>query len=168
MTALKDHVEGVCRMRGAERLSLAELGVLIEDIDVVREERKEPAVEEPLTQDTPAPPVEPVLPPARPAINPALSLTYAGMVDSQQGLPDLNTLFSAEQRREFIERIFKQDSNHFASVIEALNNTLTWRDAALYLNRYFHVNGIDPLSKDVAGFSDVVQRRFTAEHTGSA
>jgi hypothetical protein len=94
-----------------------------------------------------------------------LSLTFSGMQDSQNlnndtSLPDLNDLIPSHLRARFIKRIFDRDELQYRDVIEALNNTDTWRDAALLLNKLYRTNNIDPFDADIVSFTDAIYRRF--------
>jgi len=97
--------------------------------------------------------------------NVSLSLTFAGMQDSQKlndgsHLPDLNDIIPSHLRHRFIKRIFDRDELQYRDVIDALNGTETWRDASLLLNKLYRLNNIDPFDADIVEFTDAIHRRY--------
>ncbi len=152
-----------------------------------------------ITTDRQAPPENP-----RAVRNPTLSLTFAGLTETQQtqplprqtdgglarqtrstesigqadGLPDarlnadggqgqvgglanLSNLIAQEQKERFIEKMFKKDDAYYAGIMTALNRTLTWKEASLYLNELYQTNGLDPFADEVVEFTDAIHSRYT-------
>lgn len=133
-----------------------------------------------------APPESP-----RVATNPALSLTFAGFKETQQaqplprrtdglpdarlnadggqgqagGLADLYDIITQEQRERFIEKVFKKDDAYYTGIMTALNTTLTWKQASLYLNELYQTNGLDPFTDEVVEFTDAIHSRYTIPDT---
>ncbi len=127
------------------------------------------------------------------ATNPTLSLTFAGLKETQQarplprqtrsteaigradGLPDvqgqtggltnLYDIITQEQRERFIEKVFKKDDAYYTGIMTALNTTLTWKQASLYLNELYQTNGLDPFTDEVVEFTDAIHSRYTIPDT---
>jgi hypothetical protein len=119
------------------------------------------ALEEPAApaelQEPPAPPA----PPPFPAANPALSLTFAGMIESRSAaLPGLEELITDQQRKRFVKKIFHRDVDYYQTVITALEEMSGWEQASTYLMEFYRTNELDPFSGDVVEFTDIVQKRF--------
>ncbi len=122
-----------------------------------------PAESQPRQEPPPRTPVRPHTP-----LNPALSLTFSGMKESGPTLPDINTLIDERQRDRFIRKIFLKNEIHYLEVIGALNAARTWKDASLYLNRFFEINDLNPFADEVIEFTDVIEKRFTPVHGKTA
>jgi hypothetical protein len=101
--------------------------------------------------------------------NPMLSLTYAGLKETQEArpLPDLQTLIAGEQRGRFIKNVFKDDEPLYTGVLTALNEKLTWKEASVYLDEQYQISSLDPFDDDVIEFTDAIHRRYTAEAGGA-
>lgn len=103
--------------------------------------------------------------PRRATLNAALALTYAGIAAPfGTSLPGLSSLISPEQREMFVKKIFGKDDAYYTGVIDALDRTQTWKEASLYLNKFYEDNGLDPFADEVVRFTDVVQQRYTSDH----
>lgn len=123
---------------------------------------EEPAVELPADEETPdepspVPPASPAPPPA--TANPALSLTFAGMMESRRA-PGLEEAITDQQRKRFIKKIFHRDADYYQTVIAALEEMTDWEQAAAYLQEFYRTNELDPFSGDVVAFTDIVQKHF--------
>ena len=92
----------------------------------------------------------------------ALSLTFAGIVETQPfpPLPDLEHVISQEQKADFVKRVFKKDDAYYAGVIAAMNRIRTWQEASAYLQELFQMNGLDPYTDEVIAFTDAIQQRY--------
>jgi hypothetical protein len=124
-----------------------------------------PAMTEPApTEEEPgAPPPEPAASPAPPPaqVNPALSLTFAGMMESRPtGLPVFEELITDHQRKRFVKKIFHRDADYYQTVLAALQEMTGWEQASAYLQEFYRTNELDPFAGDVVEFTDVVQKRF--------
>jgi hypothetical protein len=111
--------------------------------------------------------------------NITLSLTYAGLKETQEsqplplqtrpngeggrGLADLQSLITEEQRDRFISKVFNRDDAYYAETIDALNKTQAWKEASLYLNELYQRSGLDPYADEVIEFTDAIHRRYSAE-----
>ncbi len=83
-------------------------------------------------------------------------------------LTDLREIIQGHTRSKFVKRLFGRDDNRYEDVITSLNNSGTWREAALLLNSLYTENGLDPFDPDVVEFTDVIHRRYLdAEKNGS-
>ncbi|MFN0156862.1 MAG: hypothetical protein ACKVRP_02180 [Bacteroidota bacterium] len=97
--------------------------------------------------------------------NLALSLTFSGISERQTvpKLPPLASTIPDEQQALFIKELFGKDASYYAGVIDALENTPNWKDASMYLNQFFHMNGLDPYADVVIQFTDVIHQRYNQE-----
>ena len=92
-----------------------------------------------------------------------LSLTFAGL--DRPPLPprdpaDLNDMIPDDLRSRFIKTLFRKNEEEYDTAITTLNETGTWEDAALFLNKLYHTNGLDPFDADVVEFTDAIHRRY--------
>jgi hypothetical protein len=94
--------------------------------------------------------------------NVPLSLTFAGMKKTNPipSLPDLYSLISKKQHEQFAKEVFQKDSAYYSGVIAALNKTHTWKEASIFLNQLFQINGLDPFSERVIQFTDAIHQRY--------
>ena len=94
--------------------------------------------------------------------NVPLSLTFAGLESTNVGqeFSPLESFICDEQRRFFIDAIFDRDPAFYAGVIDALNRTPSWSEAAGYLRGLFESHGVDPLSDEALEFVEAVQLRY--------
>ena len=99
--------------------------------------------------------------------NPTLSLTFAGLKETQEThqLPDLQTLIAGEQRVRFIKNVFKSNEALYTGVLAALNQKLTWKEASVYLDEQYQTSSLDPFDEAVVEFTDAIHRRYTAQAT---
>ncbi len=176
LIALKEHIEGTCQTRSQATITLSDLGNIIEEFEQVTgkgktgQERPEMAPDDSTNtsvhsiEDSSAQ-ISSQAPPERSAKNPALSLTYAGLTEKTSALPDL--LFEEEQRKRFVDKIFKNDGAYFLSVIAALNKIQTLRDSSRFLHQLFETNGLDPAAEEVTEFTEAVYLRFAPEQKES-
>ena len=97
--------------------------------------------------------------------NVPLSLTYAGMraTNPTHSLPDLYSLIPKKQHEQFTKEVFEKDAAYYSGVIAALNKTHTWREASIFLNQLFQVNGLDPFSDHVIKFTDAIHHRYDVD-----
>jgi hypothetical protein len=116
---------------------------------------------EPAAQEMEQTPPEPIPAMKEPAVNPALSLTFAGMIESRAAaLPGLEELITDQQRKRFVKKIFHRDADYYQTVITALEEMSGWEQASTYLMEFYRTNELDPFSGDVVEFTDIVQKRF--------
>jgi hypothetical protein len=181
MRALREHIEGICSIRGRSELTLRELTGLIEDLYL-----------EPGTPATPSSRGQAIAPPAAseedvaapadavqstpssqetpdatdqairraletPEERPANALTP---VPRGSELADLESLMGKRQRQRFLRRLFRRDAEYFGSLLAELNALQTWKDASAYLTRVYEVNRLDPFAEEVIEFTDLVQSRY--------
>jgi hypothetical protein len=91
-----------------------------------------------------------------------------GGAESPVELTDLREVIQGHTRSKFVKRLFGRDDNRYEDVISSLNNSGTWREAALVLNSLYTEQGLDPFDPDVVEFTDVIHRRYLdAEKNGS-
>jgi hypothetical protein len=123
------------------------------------EYQEPPAAASTVPSPDPQPPSSPA--PLPPAANPALSLTFAGMIESRAAAPPgLEELITDQQRKRFVKRIFHRDADYYQTVITALEEMTNWEQASTYLMEFYRTNELDPFSGDVVEFTDIVQKRF--------
>ena len=92
-----------------------------------------------------------------------LSLTFAGLDRPPlppRGPADLNDMIPDDLRSRFIKTLFRKNEEEYDTAITTLNETGTWEDAALFLNKLYHTNGLDPFDADVVEFTDAIHRRY--------
>ncbi len=75
-------------------------------------------------------------------------------------MPPLELLIEDDERKRFIRRLFNNDAAYFEVVVQTLNKILSWKEASLYIDEIFLVNGVDPYSTDAVNFTDKVYTRF--------
>ena len=94
--------------------------------------------------------------------NVPLSLTYAGMKKTNPipSLPDLYSLISKKEHEQFTKEVFRKDAAYYSGVVAALNKTHTWKEASIFLNQLFQINGLDPFSEHVIQFTDAIHHRY--------
>ena len=134
---------------------------------VIPDERLLPGEDSLADESEPVVPTVPeqTTPPAespRQKTNPTLSLTFAGLKETQQArpLPDISSIITQEQKDRFHEKMFKNDDAYYAGIIAALNRTPTWKEASRYLNVLYQTNGLDPFAEEVVEFTDVIHSRY--------
>lgn len=79
----------------------------------------------------------------------------------QPTLHPLELLIEDDERKRFIRKLFNGDTAYFEVVVQTLNKITTWKEASLYLDEIFLVNGVDPYSNDSVNFTDKVYTRFS-------
>ncbi len=130
----------------------------LEESAAPAEFQKPPAAASTAPSPDPQPPASP---PPLPAANPALSLTFAGMIESRAAaLPGLEQLITDQQRKRFVKKIFHRDADYYQTVITALEEMTGWEQVSAYLMEFYRTNELDPFSGDVVEFTDIVQKRF--------
>jgi hypothetical protein len=77
------------------------------------------------------------------------------------GMPPLDLLIEDDERKRFVRKLFNGDSAYFNIVIQTLNKMTSWKEASLYLDEIFLMNGVDPYSTDSVNFTDKVYTRFS-------
>lgn len=165
--AVQDHVEQVCRMRGAAVLTFEEFTAILSGLDGISRARgaMHALPPEPIATTQEEPPPEAAAPASVPPHNGRnipLSLTVAGLEANAPAaeLPPVEKFIREEQRRFFIDAIFGNDPAFYAGVIDALNRTPSWSEAAAYLRELFESHGVDPLSDEALEFVEAVQLRY--------
>jgi hypothetical protein len=96
-----------------------------------------------------------------PQRNHSLSLTFAGI--EQEALPTLDSLITIEQRRMFVQSLFRKDEAYYGTIISSLNDISNWKAASSYLEELFTLNELDPFDSDVVEFTDCIHRRYLRE-----
>ncbi len=76
-------------------------------------------------------------------------------------MPPLELLIEDDERKRFIRKLFNGDTAYFNVVIETLNKLTSWKEASLYIDEIFLMNGVDPYSTDSVNFTDKVYTRFS-------
>jgi hypothetical protein len=76
-------------------------------------------------------------------------------------MPPLDLLIEDDERKRFVRKLFNGDSAYFNIVIQTLNKMTSWKEASLYLDEIFLMNGVDPYSTDSVNFTDKVYTRFS-------
>lgn len=76
-------------------------------------------------------------------------------------LHPLELLIEDDERKRFIRKLFNGDAAYFEVVVQTLNKITSWKEASLYLDEIFLVNGVDPYSTDSVHFTDKVYTRFS-------
>ena len=84
-----------------------------------------------------------------------------GQGPKQPALHPLELLIEDDERKRFIRKLFNGDTAYFEVVVQTLNKITTWKEASLYLDEIFLVNGVDPYSTDSVNFTDKVYTRFS-------
>lgn len=85
-----------------------------------------------------------------------------GIIDetNKSTIPPLELLIEEDERKRFIRKLFNGDAAYFDVVVQTLNNISSWKEASLYIDEIFLVNGVDPYSTDAVNFTDKVYTRF--------
>jgi hypothetical protein len=76
-------------------------------------------------------------------------------------MPNLDLLIEDDERRRFIRKLFNGDAAYFSVVVQTLNKMTSWKEASLYIDEIFLMNGVDPYSTDSVNFTDKVYGRFS-------
>ena len=76
-------------------------------------------------------------------------------------MPPLDLLIEEDERKRFIRKLFNGDSAYFNIVVQTLNKMTSWKEASLYIDEIFLMNGVDPYSTDSVNFTDKVYTRFS-------
>jgi len=76
-------------------------------------------------------------------------------------MPPLDLLIDDDERKRFVRKLFNGDSAYYNVVIETLNKMTSWKEASLYIDEIFLMNGVDPYSTDSVNFTDKVYTRFS-------
>lgn len=76
-------------------------------------------------------------------------------------MPSLELMIEDDERKRFIRKLFNGDTAYFNIVIETLNKMTSWKEASLYIDEIFLMNGVDPYSTDSVNFTDKVYTRFS-------
>ncbi len=76
-------------------------------------------------------------------------------------MPPLDLLIDDDERKRFVRRLFNGDMAYYNIVIETLNKMTSWKEASLYIDEIFLMNGVDPYSTDSVNFTDKVYTRFS-------
>ncbi len=79
---------------------------------------------------------------------------------TSSSMPPLELLIEDDERKRFIRKLFNNDAAYFEVVVQTLNKILSWKEASLYIDEIFLVNGVDPYSTDAVNFTDKVYTRF--------
>ena len=188
MRIMKEYLESICRLRGAEEISLANLTALIEELyrgeNPMSPEPGAPtaaghpdAEPVPTSEDAAANLAEPAgtqnagegdgLPGGGRSPQPfpeetAPDPTLARPLGETPALMEISKFVSAKQRQRFIRRIFRKDEAYYNGVLATLNGMGSWEEAASYLQHIFDVNELDPYDRDVVAFTDAVQKRYSS------
>jgi len=183
MHSLRDHIEGICGIRGRSELTLRELTGLIEDLYLEPEtgtaapavapsttipaERIEDAVApvdavhgKPPGLDAPPDATDEAIRQAleTPEERPANAIAAT---PKSSDLVDLHTLMGKKHRQRFLRRLFRRDTEYFEALITELNALQSWKEASAYLTRVYEVNRLDPFAEDVIEFTDLIQSRYS-------
>ncbi len=75
--------------------------------------------------------------------------------------PPLEHLIDDDERKRFIRKLFNGDAAYYNVVIETLNKIMSWKEASLYIDEVFLMNGVDPYSTDSVNFTDKVYTKFS-------
>ena len=182
MRSLRDHIVGICGIRGRSELTIRELTGLIEDLYLEPDAKDIPQTGD--TAPSKAQPIEDAVAPAdalhgKPAvletppdatdqaIRQALSAPEEPPPNIAVGTPaasvlaDLNTLMGKKNRQRFLRRLFRRDTEYFEALVSELNAIESWKDASAYLTRVYEVNRLDPFAEEVVEFTDLIQSRYS-------
>jgi hypothetical protein len=122
----------------------------------------------PVRKSSPPPPIQNDNPGAGKPRTPEPYERLFGGTEPSGELTDLHEMIHGHTRSMFVRRLFDRDENRYEDVITSLNNSRTWREAALLLNSLYTAHGLDPFDPDVVEFTDVIHRRYLdAEKNGS-
>ena len=183
MHSLRDHIEGICGIRGRSELTLRELTGLIEDLYL----EPESGTAAPAVPPGAPPPAERITDAAAPAdavhgkppgldappdatdeaIRKALETPEERPANAIAATPkaselvDLHTLMGKKHRQRFLRRLFRRDTEYFEALITELNALQSWKEASAYLTRVYEVNRLDPFAEDVIEFTDLIQSRYS-------
>jgi hypothetical protein len=73
----------------------------------------------------------------------------------------LELLIDDDERKRFIRKLFNGDAAYYNVIIQTLDKMTSWKEASLYIDEIFLMNGVDPYSSDSVHFTDKVYSRFT-------
>jgi hypothetical protein len=73
----------------------------------------------------------------------------------------LELLIDDDERKRFIRKLFNGDGAYYSVIIQTLDKMTSWKEASLYIDEIFLMNGVDPYSSDSVHFTDKVYSRFS-------
>jgi hypothetical protein len=110
--------------------------------------------------EPPRPEIEAPVPPDQPAQVETAGLSPEPPKMQSWPLPDLASLISLDLKQMFVEKVFGRDLDFYKAVVASLNEIATWKEAALFLSKFYQANALDPFSDEVVEFTDIVHHRY--------
>jgi hypothetical protein len=92
---------------------------------------------------------------------PRLSASEEDLPKYKTSAPSLDLLIEEDERKRFVRKLFNGDSAYYNVVVQTLNKMTSWKEASLYIDEIFLVNGVDPYSSDSVNFTDKVYTKFS-------
>ncbi|MDE3057563.1 MAG: hypothetical protein KGJ59_06370 [Bacteroidota bacterium] len=76
----------------------------------------------------------------------------------------LPPLFSLDEERSIIKKVFQQDEDAFHRKVEEILATVSWDEASLIIDHHFTMSDVDPFTKEAILFTNSLQQRFRVEN----
>lgn len=76
----------------------------------------------------------------------------------------LPPLFSLDEERSIIKKVFQQDEDAFHRKVEEILAAVSWDEASLIIDHHFTMSDVDPFTKEAILFTNNLQKRFQAEN----
>jgi hypothetical protein len=76
----------------------------------------------------------------------------------------LPPLFSLDEERSIIKKVFQQDEESFHRKVEEILAAVSWDEASLIIDHHFTMSDVDPFTKEAILFTNNLQKRFQAEN----
>jgi hypothetical protein len=86
-------------------------------------------------------------------------------VPTMPAYTSLELLIDDDERKRFIRKLFNGDEAYYSVIIQTLDKMTSWKEASLYIDEIFLMNGVDPYSSDSVHFTDKVYSRFSRLRT---
>ncbi len=152
VTTIVHTMEGLA-VQGTEKLTLMELGELLEDtrrtMGIFETER--PTA--PAMQDAQAAGGENSAPQIVPAEPDAAQ-------EKEPPAPPVPWEMTESDRKKIVRRVFKQDEKAFIAALYAISELATWKQASVYIDNIFIDNDVDPYASEAKKFIDIAYQRY--------
>ena len=77
-----------------------------------------------------------------------------------ESLPSLHDIFSKEEKRHFVRKIFAKDESMFDETIRILDGLSSWDEAAHRIDELYLARNVDPFSPEAVLFTERVYTRY--------
>jgi len=86
--------------------------------------------------------------------------TPAAAAETPRRIRDLEGLFSEDDRKRVVRKVFHKDEGQFRSAVASLNAMQSWKQASVFIDEIFIANGVDPYCAEAVRFSDLAYQHF--------